>query len=152
MIPYECCSLLTCTDILLWVDCSPTMSHGSPWHRLKRLTLLTLSDIFHDSLLKLFYNYEFENLPHYIISQTQLTHTITIQDTAQFWIIQHQVYLEVRNAWGTTYRVLLKKPSGMFSERWMCIVIMGSVYIWLQIRMQPEKLLYVSTLRIVIHL
>ena len=124
-----------------------------PWlamTQIKTINLTKMSDIFHDSFLKLFYNYEFENLPHYIISQTQLTHTITILNTAQFWIIQHQVCLEVRNASGTTYRVLLKKPTGMFSERWICIVIMGSVYIWLQIRMQPEKLLYVSKLRKVI--
>ena len=99
-------------------------------HHQRNIDDLKVSDIFHNSLLKLFYKYKSVNLPHYIsclCSQTQVTHTITIPDTTQFQIIQCQVCLEVRNASGTIYRVLLKKPTRMFSKRSIRIVIMGSV-------------------------
>ena len=97
---------------------------------LKRLNLLKVSDIFHNSLLKLFLNTNLWIFPTIscLCSQTRVTHTITITDTTQFQIIQYQVCLEVRNASGTIYRVLLKKPTRMFSKRWIRIVIMGSVY------------------------
>ena len=97
-------------------------AHAEPL--LKRLNLLKVNAIFHNSLLKLFYKYKSGNLPHYIMLMFSDATSTYNYNTRYNPILNHP---NMRNASGTTYRVLLKKPTRMFSKMWIRIVIMCSV-------------------------
>ena len=98
---------------------------------LKKLNLLKISDIFRNSLLKLYYKYKSGNLPHYVMHMFSTESNVHRYNTRSNAILNHPV----TNLFGSEkcmrYHLprLVEETDSDILKKWTRIAILDSVYI-----------------------
>ena len=100
---------------------------------LKKLNLLEISDIFRNSLLKLYYKYKSGNLPHYVMHMFCAEPNVHNYNTRSNTTLNHPV---TNLLFGSEKCVIYHLPrlfeetdSNILKKKWTRIAILGSVYI-----------------------
>ena len=119
-----------------------------------------MSDIFHNSLLKLFYKYKSGNLPHYIMhifSDATSTHDY---NTRSHTILDHPTTHLYGSEKCVGYQLprVIEKSRPEYSRKgehsllhWVLFIPTENQCTKLQIEMQPAELFYVPKSRLMIH-